>query len=72
MNRFGKWIVPTAFIWAASVAYAQVYVGVHFPLDVTCGGMIGILTGWLTGKVYNRIYGLEKKVKKEEPVTSSN
>ncbi len=30
-------------IWAVAVAYAQVYVGVHFPLDVLMGGLIGIL-----------------------------
>jgi undecaprenyl-diphosphatase len=71
MHRFGKWVIPTAFIWAASVAYAQVYVGVHFPLDVTCGAIIGIFVGWATGKLYNRIYGLEKQ-QKEEAVTSSH
>lgn len=71
MQRFGKWVWPVAFMWAASVAYSQVYVGVHFPLDVTCGGIIGMLFGLLTAKVYNRIYGLQKAQAKE-PVTSSN
>lgn len=30
------------FTWAASIAYAQVYVGVHFPLDILCGSILGI------------------------------
>lgn len=33
------------FIWAFGVAYAQVYVGVHFPLDVFAGGLLGGLIG---------------------------
>jgi undecaprenyl-diphosphatase len=31
------------FFWAASIAFAQVYVGVHFPLDVIVGGALGAL-----------------------------
>jgi len=46
------------FIWAFSIAFAQVYVGVHYPLDVTCGGLIGILIGYLSGRSFNRTYGL--------------
>lgn len=49
------WLI--AMLWAILVIYAQVYVGVHFPLDVVCGGLLGALTGIITGKVYNRIYG---------------
>ena len=28
------------FIWAGIISYAQVYVGVHYPLDVLAGAMI--------------------------------
>ncbi len=38
-------------LWAASIAYAQVYVGRHFLLDVSCGAVLGItiasLMAWL-------------------------
>jgi membrane-associated phospholipid phosphatase len=55
---FGKW--PYAFFfWAFSIAFAQVYVGVHYPLDVICGGLIGILIGYLSGRSFNRTYGLQ-------------
>lgn len=44
-----RWIRWAALAWAASVSYAQVYVGVHFPIDVFCGGMMGAAIGTITG-----------------------
>lgn len=35
------------FFWAASVCFAQVYVGVHYPGDIAGGALLGILTGYL-------------------------
>ncbi len=46
------------FIWAAVISYAQVYVGVHFPLDVFCGALVGCLLGFITGKLFNGYIGL--------------
>lgn len=34
------------FLWAASIAYAQVYVGFHYPSDVLAGTIVGLLTGY--------------------------
>jgi len=34
-------VKPVLLLWAASVAYAQVYVGVHYPLDVVAGALLG-------------------------------
>jgi len=39
------------FVWAFFVAYAQVYVGVHFPVDVTAGALLGCLIGFLTSRI---------------------
>ena len=39
-------------LWAFSIAYAQVYVGVHYPLDVFFGGLTGGLIGYGFGKWY--------------------
>ncbi|WP_281542741.1 phosphatase PAP2 family protein [Maribacter aestuarii] len=39
-------------IWAALVAYSRIYIGVHFPLDILTGAIIGSLLGWLFAKLY--------------------
>ena len=56
-NNFGKWSL-LFFLWAFSISFAQVYVGVHYPLDITCGAVIGILIGYLCGKLFNKNYSL--------------
>ena len=33
-------------IWALSIGYAQIYVGLHFPMDVVAGSVLGALIGW--------------------------
>lgn len=33
-------------IWAVSVSYSRIYLGVHFPLDVITGMSLGMLIGW--------------------------
>ncbi|MCB0625504.1 MAG: phosphatase PAP2 family protein, partial [Saprospiraceae bacterium] len=40
-------------------AYAHVYVGLHYPLDVLGGGILGWALGWLGFLLYRR--GEEKK-----------
>lgn len=52
LRKTTKWIWPLALLWASSVAYAQVYVGVHYPLDVTCGALLGFLIGFITGRFF--------------------
>lgn len=45
------------FIWAALIGYAQIYVGVHYPLDVLVGSCIGLLVGYGMSKLYIKIEG---------------
>lgn len=45
------------FLWASAICYAQVYVGVHYPFDVIGGAMLGLLGGWLTGKLHVMKFG---------------
>ncbi len=47
------------FVWALIPSYAQVYVGVHFPLDVICGAIAGLGLGYFVATVFNKKIGLE-------------
>ena len=53
---FKKWMY-LAFAWAFFIAYAQVYVGVHYPLDVLGGAVLGLLVGSLTARVFDEKWG---------------
>lgn len=43
------------WFWAALVCYAQVYVGKHYPFDVFCGALLGILIGFVVTKLFGYI-----------------
>ena len=53
-----KYIGLLLFFWAIIVAYSRIYIGVHFPLDVLTGVIIGLGMGWLFAKLY--IFALHK------------
>ncbi len=49
MIFYSRWkaILPSAVLWAFSISFAQVYVGVHYPFDVTFGALIGGIIGYI-------------------------
>jgi membrane-associated phospholipid phosphatase len=49
-----RWIKWPLIIWAASIAYAQVYVGVHYPFDVLAGALLGSTLGWLSARLFRK------------------
>lgn len=49
LYRSWKWWL---FFWAGSIAFAQVYVGVHYPLDVLFGTLVGLLVALLFSRIY--------------------
>lgn len=46
------------FLWAAVICYAQIYVGVHFPVDILCGTLLGCTAGYITGAIFNKKVGV--------------
>jgi len=46
-----------AFAWAFFIAYSQVYVGVHYPLDVIGGALLGIGVGSMTAWLFDKKWG---------------
>lgn len=35
------------FAWALTASYSRVYLGVHYPGDILCGGLLGLMVGGL-------------------------
>ena len=54
-NRLGNW-VWVGIAWAAVIAFAQVYVGVHYPFDIICGALLGLLIGFATASLFNKMF----------------
>src|SRR5690606_31319118 len=47
-----KHIIWLSLGWAASISFAQIYVGVHYPSDILAGALLGSLIGWFTASVF--------------------
>jgi undecaprenyl-diphosphatase len=55
-HELGKWMY-LAYFWAFLIVYAQVYVGVHYPLDVLGGAGLGTMAGVLTAWLFHKRWG---------------
>jgi len=60
LGHLRRWVAPAAILWGCIVAYSQVYVGVHYPLDVLAGAGFGTVLGGSVAWAYNRWIGLQK------------
>lgn len=45
----------TVFLWAFLIAYSRMYLGVHYPLDIICGGVLGALIGLMMYRLLFKI-----------------
>lgn len=41
LRPYLKGLLTGLLVWAALVAYSRIYIGVHFPLDILTGALIG-------------------------------
>ncbi len=57
------WLRWTMLVWAATIAFGQVYVGVHYPTDILGGALLGSLIGWLAGWTFRHFVRLDPKDK---------
>jgi undecaprenyl-diphosphatase len=55
-------VVLLLFIWAILTGYSRIYCGVHYPGDVICGALLGVLLGWLVYFLYNKLQNKFPKI----------
>ncbi|HVU84436.1 MAG TPA: phosphatase PAP2 family protein [Puia sp.] len=56
LNQTGSWRW-LLFLWAFLISYAQVYVGVHFPLDILGGALAGSIIGYMMSIFHKKQFG---------------
>ncbi|HPW89845.1 MAG TPA: phosphatase PAP2 family protein [Paludibacteraceae bacterium] len=45
----------TIFLWATANVYTRIYLGVHYPLDILGGILLGLACGWLSFYLMQRL-----------------
>lgn len=63
--RYRKWyVIAPAYVYAASVGWARMYQGVHYPTDVLAGAIVGAGCAWLGYKAQKWMAGKKERKKK--------
>lgn len=47
------WYTVFILVFAAAVCYSRIYLGAHYPMDITLGTIMGLLFGWLLYRLMN-------------------
>ena len=53
-RRYGAIAGILLFLWAIISSYSRIYIGFHYPGDIVCGAVLGLLVGWLIWLVFNK------------------
>ncbi len=48
-NRLASWALA---VWVMLICYSRIYIGVHFPADLLCGSMIGLVAAFAGWKLF--------------------
>ena len=52
--KYPKWyIIAPSYLWAGSVGYSRMNLGMHYPSDVLAGAVLGAGSAWVTYQVNN-------------------
>lgn len=49
-GRRWRWIWLLGLFWASLISYSQIYVGVHYPIDIFGGAILGTIIGLSIGR----------------------
>lgn len=60
--EYKKWYITVpAYIWATTVGYSRIYLGVHYPSDVLAGAVIGFGSAYLSSWLDRRFFWAKVK-----------
>ena len=62
---YPKWyVIAPSMLWATSVGYSRMNIGVHYPTDVAAGAVLGAGSAWLTYKANQWLHSPIERVTK--------
>ena len=64
LRKFQPWAAITLFSWAFISSYSRIYIGFHYPGDILCGAILGVLVGMVIWKVFQLV--VARKIWKSE------
>lgn len=60
LRPYFRWLMPVLLLWAAVISLSQVYVGVHYPVDITMGALLGTAIALIMAFLYHKLFKLER------------
>ena len=54
LSKGKKWVAALAVAWSVMMAYTRLYMGVHYPMDILCGFVIGSCFAVFTTVIYRK------------------
>ncbi len=64
LRKYRPWPAIMLFLWAFISSYSRIYIGYHYPGDILCGALLGILIGLILWKVFQLV--VVRKIWKSE------
>jgi undecaprenyl-diphosphatase len=64
LTKCRPWAAIVLFLWALLSSYSRIYIGFHYPGDIVCGAVLGVLVGMILWKVFQLT--VQKRLLKSE------
>ena len=55
LRKYRPWAAIVLYLWAFISSYSRIYIGYHYPGDILCGAILGILIGLIFWKAFQLI-----------------
>ena len=52
LRKYRPWPAIVLLAWATIASYTRIYIGYHYPSDILCGALLGVLIGLIFWKLF--------------------